>query len=113
MVLETSKPVMMGEAGKGGLLDFLVSMGGLGAVADADEEVGLGIVVRERFVGGPGEGKCIALMDMVGRSSSSFFFFFRSSRFVFFVIGLEMRNFEWYSEAILIHICDMMSFLYG
>lgn len=38
------------------------------AHADADEEVvGLGIVVRERFVGGLGEGKWIALMDMVGR----------------------------------------------
>lgn len=28
MVPEASKPVMMGEAGKGGLLDFLVSIGG-------------------------------------------------------------------------------------
>lgn len=37
--------------------------------------------MRERFVGGPGEGKWIVLMDMVGRGSSSFFF--RSSCFVF------------------------------
>lgn len=37
----------------------------------------LGIVVRvrERFVGGLGEGKWIALMDMVGRSSSFFSLF--------------------------------------
>lgn len=69
------------------------------------EEVGLGIVVRERYVGGLGEGKWIALMDMVGRGSS----FFCSSCFVFFfVIDLEMWNFEWYSEGILIHMCDIL-----
>lgn len=34
----------------------------------------LGIVVRERFVGGLGEEKWIALMDMVGRGSSFFCF---------------------------------------
>lgn len=59
-----------GGGGKGRLAGlFGVDWGFYGAVADADEEVVgyLGIVVRERFVGGLGEGKWIALMDMVGR----------------------------------------------
>lgn len=74
---------------------------------------------RERFVGGLGEGKWIALMDMVGRGSFFFFlfvfcffsfsfFFFALFLLCFFVIGLEMWNFEWYSEGILIHMCDIL-----
>lgn len=103
---------MMGEGGKGRFAGlFGVDGGFYGAVADADEEVGLGILVRERFVGGSGEGEWIALMDMVGRGSPFSFFFALLA--LFFVIDLEMRNFEWYSEGLLIHICDMMSFLHG
>lgn len=65
-----------GGGGKGRLAGlFGVDWGFYGAVADADEEVVrggggyLGIVVRERerVVEGLGEGKWIALMDMVGR----------------------------------------------
>lgn len=85
MVPEASKPVMMGEAGKGALADFLVSIGGLWRSHGCGRGGGgyLGIVVRERIVGGLGEGKWIALMDMVGREGFFFFLLLRSSCFVF------------------------------
>lgn len=72
MVPEASKPVMMGEAGKSALPDGLVGVdwGVYGAVADADEEGGgRGWGFGDCGEGEVcwGEGKWIALMDMVGR----------------------------------------------
>lgn len=116
MVSEAVEAGDDGGGGKGRLAGlFGVDWGFYGAAADAGGGGGyLGIVVRERerFVGGLGEGKWIALMDMVGREG--FFFFFALFLLCFFfVIDLEMRNFEWYSKGLLIHICDIMSFLHG